>query len=117
MESYDSFDGIPTAVKRRSHDWGHARDYVTGMWANLQQDTHTVREFSEAAFAAAGYRMVWKSEGTEERGVDAKTGRTLVEVDGDVSGRRAGLLRLSGHSFRVISSWSTKMHATFGGHF
>jgi len=75
-------------------DWGHARDYVAGMWEIVQQDrpgdyvlatgeTHTVREFAEAAFAAANYRIVWEGEGIEERGVDAKTGRTLVEVDPD----------------------------------
>jgi GDPmannose 4,6-dehydratase len=73
-------------------DWGHARDYVAGMWAILQQeqpddyvlatgDTHTVREFAEAAFLASGYRVAWEGEGISERGVDAATGRTLVEVD------------------------------------
>jgi len=73
-------------------DWGHARDYVKGMWAILQQDqpddyvlatgeTHTVREVVEAAFAMANYRIVWKGEGVKETGVDAKTGRTLVEID------------------------------------
>ena len=75
-------------------DWGHARDYVKGMWAIVQQDepgdyvlatgeTHTVREFVEAAFAVTNTRIVWKGEGINERGVDAKSGRTLVEVDPD----------------------------------
>ena len=73
-------------------DWGHARDYVAGIWAIVQQDrpddfvlatgeTHTVREFVEAAFAVANCRIIWKGEGIKETGVDAKTGRTLVEVD------------------------------------
>jgi len=73
-------------------DWGHARDYVKGMWAILQQDkpgdyvlatgeAHTVREFVEEAFAVANYRIAWKGEGLKESGVDAKTGRTLVEID------------------------------------
>jgi GDPmannose 4,6-dehydratase len=73
-------------------DWGHARDYVKGMWAIVQQDqpddyvlatgeTRTVREFVEAAFAVANYRIGWKGEGIKETGVDAKTGRTLVEID------------------------------------
>jgi GDPmannose 4,6-dehydratase len=73
-------------------DWGHARDYVKGMWAILQQDkpgdyvlatgeAHTVREFVEAAFAVANYRIAWKGEGIKETGVDAKTGRALVEID------------------------------------
>ena len=73
-------------------DWGHARDYVKGMWAILQQgkpddyvlatgETRTVREFVELAFAVANYRIAWKGEGVGEIGVDAKTGRTLVEID------------------------------------
>ncbi len=73
-------------------DWGHARDYVKGMWAILQQDqpddyvlatgeTRTVREFVEAAFAVVNHRINWKGEGINETGVDAKTGRTLVEID------------------------------------
>ncbi|MBT3070330.1 GDP-mannose 4,6-dehydratase [Rhodomicrobium sp. Az07] len=73
-------------------DWGHARDYVAGMWAILQQDrpddyvlatgdTHTVREFVEAAFALAGFRIVWRGAGIEEKGVDARSGRTLIEID------------------------------------
>jgi len=75
-------------------DWGHARDYVKGMWAIVQQEepddyvlatgeTHTVREFVEAAFAVTNTRIVWKGEGIKETGVDARTGRTLVEVDPD----------------------------------
>ena len=72
-------------------DWGYAREYVEGMWLMLQQprpddyilatgETHTVREFIEAAFAAAGLRLEWKGRGMSEKGVDAKTGKTLVEV-------------------------------------
>jgi GDPmannose 4,6-dehydratase len=73
-------------------DWGHARDYVEGMWRMLQQkepddyvlatgEAHSVREFIEGAFAVVGRRLVWRGEGTEERGIDAKTGNTLVRVD------------------------------------
>jgi GDPmannose 4,6-dehydratase len=73
-------------------DWGHARDYVAGMWAMLQQDepgdyvlatgeTHTVREFADAAFSEAGYRIEWQGEGRDEKGRDAKTGKILVEID------------------------------------
>src|SRR5262249_35831331 len=73
-------------------DWGHARDYVAGMWQILQQDepddyvlatgkSHTVREFTELAFAEANYRLNWKSSGSSEQGLDAKTGRVLVEID------------------------------------
>jgi GDPmannose 4,6-dehydratase len=73
-------------------DWGHARDYVEGMWRILQQDapddyvlatgeTHPVREFVERAFAHVGRRIVWTGIGVNERGIDDRTGRVLVEVD------------------------------------
>jgi GDPmannose 4,6-dehydratase len=75
-----------------SRDWGHARDYVEGMWLILQQakpddyvlatgETHTVREFVELAFAEIGRRIAWRGKGIEEKGVDTKTGDTLVEID------------------------------------
>ena len=73
-------------------DWGHAKDYVEGMWRILQQDkpqdyvlsmneTHTVREFVELAFAELGYEIEWQGEGVNEKGIDKKSGRVLVEVD------------------------------------
>jgi GDPmannose 4,6-dehydratase len=73
-------------------DWGHARDYVRGMWMILQQEkaddyvlatgeTHTVRSFVEKAFAHVGITIEWKGSGVEERGVCARTGRVLVEID------------------------------------
>jgi GDPmannose 4,6-dehydratase len=73
-------------------DWGHARSYVEGMWLMLQQpqpddyvlatgETHSVREFVEFAFAEVGRSIVWQGSGVEEKGVDKKTGDTLVEVD------------------------------------
>ncbi|MDP2865451.1 MAG: GDP-mannose 4,6-dehydratase, partial [Elusimicrobiota bacterium] len=72
-------------------DWGYAKEYVEAMWLMLQQPkaddyilatgkTHTVREFIEAAFAAAGFKLKWKGKGLGEKGLDAKTGKTLVEV-------------------------------------
>jgi GDPmannose 4,6-dehydratase len=75
-----------------SRDWGHARDYVEGMWLMLQQETpddyvlasgesHSVREFVEQAFAAVGRRIAWQGTGAEEKGVDCKSGEVLVEVD------------------------------------
>lgn len=75
-----------------SRDWGHARDYVEGMWMILQQthpddyvlatgETHTVREFVELAFAEIDRRIVWRGEGVDEKGVDAKSGDILVEID------------------------------------
>ena len=73
-------------------DWGHARDYVEGMWRIVQQDqaddyvlatgeTHSVREFVELAFAEVGRTVVWEGEGVDELGRDAKTGQTLVKID------------------------------------
>jgi len=75
-----------------ARDWGHARDYVEGMWRMLQQDepgdyvlatgeSHTVREFVERAFAEVGRSIVWRGSGAEETGVDAATGETLVAID------------------------------------
>ena len=73
-------------------DWGHARDYVDGMWRMLQQDVpddfvlatgraHSVREFTEMAFREIDIQIRWEGEGVAERGLCANTGRVLVEVD------------------------------------
>jgi GDPmannose 4,6-dehydratase len=73
-------------------DWGHARDYVEGMWLMLQQpagddyvlatgETHSVREFVELAFAEVGRRIEWRGNSADEKGVDAKTGDVLVALD------------------------------------
>jgi len=73
-------------------DWGFAGDYVEGMWRILQQDkpgdyvlatneTHTVREFVELAFAEVGVEIEWVGEGVDEKGIDKKTGRVLVDIN------------------------------------
>ena len=73
-------------------DWGFAGDYVEGMWRILQQDkpgdyvlatneTHTVREFVELAFAEVGVTVEWKGTGVEEKGYDKATGKLLVDVN------------------------------------
>ena len=73
-------------------DWGHAADYVEGMWRMLQQDTpddyclatgetHSVREFVELAFNHVGKPIKWQGEGLDEIGIDSKTGETLIEID------------------------------------
>lgn len=73
-------------------DWGHAREYVRGMWLMLQQDqpddyvlatgeTTSVRTFAEWAFADAGIRLRWQGAGIDEKGYCADTGRCLIEVD------------------------------------
>jgi GDPmannose 4,6-dehydratase len=73
-------------------DWGHARDYVRGMWQMLQQpkpddyvlatgETHSVRRFVELAFAQVDRGVVWEGDGVDEVGRDARTGDVLVRVD------------------------------------
>jgi GDPmannose 4,6-dehydratase len=73
-------------------DWGHARDYVEGMWRIVQQDTpddfvlatgeaHSVREFVELAFLKIGRRVEWRGKGVDETGIDADSKDTLVKVD------------------------------------
>jgi GDPmannose 4,6-dehydratase len=73
-------------------DWGHARDYVRGMWLMLQQDepddyvlatgeNHSIREFIERAFSEVGRAIEWSGEGLDEIGRDARTGQALVMVD------------------------------------
>src|ERR1700691_4447168 len=73
-------------------DWGHARDYVEGMWLMLQQpepddyvlatgEEHSVREFVEKAFACVGREIEWRGSGLTEKGVDARDGRVLIEID------------------------------------
>jgi GDPmannose 4,6-dehydratase len=73
-------------------DWGHARDYVEGMWLILQQEKpddyvlatgemHSVREFVELAFKEVGKKIEWQGSGVDEVGIDAATGVTRVRVD------------------------------------
>lgn len=73
-------------------DWGFAKDYVEGMWLILQQDkpddfvlatgeTHTVREFVEAAFEEVGRKIIWRGSGVDEKGYCAETGKLLVDVN------------------------------------
>jgi GDPmannose 4,6-dehydratase len=73
-------------------DWGHAKDYVEGMWLMLQQKVAddfvlatgkkiSVRKFVELAFAEAGIKIEWKGKGVNEKGINAKTRKTIVEID------------------------------------
>jgi GDPmannose 4,6-dehydratase len=72
-------------------DWGHAKDYVEGMWRILQSDKpddyvlstnefHSVREFVEKAFALKGFKIDWQGSGLDEVGIDELTGKVLVRV-------------------------------------
>ena len=73
-------------------DWGHARDFVEGMWLMLQQpkpddyvlatgEAHSVREFVERAFGCVGRTIEWRGKGAEEVGIDAGSGKDLVRID------------------------------------
>jgi GDPmannose 4,6-dehydratase len=73
-------------------DWGHAGDFVKGMWLMLQQprpddyvlatgESHSVREFIELAFAEVGRHIEWQGQGLEERGIDSSSGKDVVRVD------------------------------------
>lgn len=73
-------------------DWGHARDYVDGMWRILQQErpddyvlatgeTRSVREFVEASFAFIGRKIEWRGNGVDEIGIDSATGKIVIRVD------------------------------------
>jgi GDPmannose 4,6-dehydratase len=73
-------------------DWGHARDYVEGMWRIVQQaepddyvlatgEMHSVREMVELAFSKVGRKIEWRGKGVDEIGVDTATGETLVKID------------------------------------
>jgi GDPmannose 4,6-dehydratase len=76
-------------------DWGHAKDYIEGMWMMMQQETpddfvlatgqtHTVREFVTRAFAQIGVKMIWQGNGLQEIGYCEKTGRVFVRVDANL---------------------------------
>ena len=75
-------------------DWGYAGDYVEGMWRMLQQDkpgdyvlatgeTHSIREFCELAFKELGIDIKWQGEGSQEEGVDAKSGKVVISINPD----------------------------------
>ncbi len=73
-------------------DWGHAKDYVEGMWRILQADkpndyvlatgvTTSIRDFCKMTFSELGYDIEWQGEGVNEKGIDKATGKVLIEVD------------------------------------
>ncbi len=73
-------------------DWGYAKDYVEGMYAMLQQkeaedyvlatgETHSVREFAEESAKLLDFDLVWEGKGLKEKGIDRKTGKTIIEID------------------------------------
>jgi GDPmannose 4,6-dehydratase len=91
---YGLQDKIVLGNLESKRDWGYAPEYVEGMWMMLQQkepddyvlatgETHTIKEFAQRAFQAAGFEIVWEGEGLNTKGLDKKSGKVLVEVSKD----------------------------------
>jgi GDPmannose 4,6-dehydratase len=102
-------------------DWGHARDYVDGIWRILQQpepddyvlatgESRSVREFVEKAFAHVEKSIQWRGEGVNEEGVDAETGNILVRIDPRYF-RPTELFKLRGDSSKAkrVLGWQPKI--------
>jgi len=96
----DAFRNIKTGKQEKLYlgnleakrDWGYAKDYVEAMWLMLNQkepddyviatgETHSVREFVEEASQYFDFEIEWKGEGMKEKGIDKKTGKTIIEID------------------------------------
>ena len=104
-------------------DWGHAKDYVKGMWLILQQDTpddyvlatneyHSVREFIEKAFALKGFDIAWKGEDVNEIGYDKNSGRELIFIS-EKYFRPAEVDELLGDSTKAQTEMGWKIEYTF----
>ena len=102
-------------------DWGHAREYVEGMWRILQQDTAddfvlatgttiTVREFTSMAFGYAGIDLEFNGKGVDEIGIDKKTGKVVVKIDANYF-RPAEVELLVGDATKAekILNWKAKV--------
>lgn len=102
-------------------DWGHARDYVEGMWMMLQKDdpddyvlatgqSYTVRSFVERAFQQIGITLSWSGEAEQERGIDRKSGRVVVTVDSALfRPKEVNVLRGDAHKARAQLGWAPKI--------
>lgn len=104
-------------------DWGHARDFVEGMWMILQNDKpddfvlatgeiHSVREFIETAFKMKGFDIGWKGEGINEIGYDKITGRELIFIDSKYF-RPAEVELLHGNSSKALNVLGWKPKTSF----
>ncbi len=85
-------DKISLGNLNAMRDWGYAKDYVEAMWLMLQRDkpedyviatgeTHSVRDFVEAAFDCVGIQIKWVGNGIDEKGIDIETGQVVIEID------------------------------------
>ena len=102
-------------------DWGHAADYVEGMWLMMQREVpgdfvlatgaaHSVRTFTEAAFAHAGIAIEWRGRGPQECGFEKGTDRMLVQVDPDLF-RPAEVHELVGDAAKArrVMGWAPRI--------
>lgn len=103
-------------------DWGYAKDYVECMWMILQHEKpkdyviatgvqHTVRDFCEKAFHYAGYDLFFEGKGIEEKGIDKKTGKVLIEVSPEFY-RPTDVVNLLGDPTKAISELGWNPHKT-----
>jgi len=106
-------------------DWGYAGDYVEGMWRMLQQsepkdyvlatgETHSIREFCEAAFKEIGVNLEWRGTGADETAVDAETGRVLIKINPDYF-RPSEVDLLLGNPAKAESELGWKRQVDFPG--
>jgi GDPmannose 4,6-dehydratase len=104
-------------------DWGHAKDYVYGMWLILQNDKpddyvlstneyHSVREFVEKTFGLKGFNIKWKGEGVNEIGYDENTGRELIFIS-EKYFRPAEVDELLGDSTKARTELGWKLDYSF----
>jgi GDPmannose 4,6-dehydratase len=104
-------------------DWGHAKDYVRGMWLILQQDApddfvlstneyHSVREFVEKTFKMRGFDIKWSGSGIDEVGIDSKTGKIIIKVS-ERYFRPAEVEFLLGDSTKAQRSFGWKPEISF----
>ncbi len=118
-------DKLSLGNMNAKRDWGFAGDYVKGMWMMLQQDkpgdyvlatneTHTVREFVEAAFGELGIAVRWEGTGVNEKGYDVETGRLLVDVNPEFY-RPAEVEFLWGNAAKAEREMGWKREVDFGG--
>jgi GDPmannose 4,6-dehydratase len=105
-------------------DWGYAPEFVEAMWLMLQQpepgdyvistgETHSVREFVEAAFIAVGMEIEWSGDGVDEKGTDKESGKTVVRVDPEFF-RPAEVDVLRGDSSKAKEKLGWEPRTTFG---
>ncbi|MEI6222414.1 MAG: GDP-mannose 4,6-dehydratase [bacterium] len=104
-------------------DWGHARDYVEGMWLMMQHpeaddyvlatgENHSVREFAEKSARYFDYDLVWQGEGIDEKGIDARSGKVLIKIDSEYF-RPAEIDSLLGDSSKAKTELGWKPKTSF----